>query len=465
MKREIFREYDIRGVVGEDITATEARLIGQALVQYLVRHGEKKGPIVVGNDHRLSSPDLAEALGAGICSTGWDVIYIGTVPTPAYYFALKSLNARGGIMITASHNPPEFNGFKVNHGRDSLFGDTIKELYDLIQIGQYPRGTGRSTTKDILGQYRQEITDRFQLDRPLKVVVDAGNGTAGLVAPAVLETLGCEVKPLFCDLDGHFPNHHPDPTVVANLQDLIAEVRQTKADLGIGYDGDADRIGVVDEHGAIIWGDRLLALFATDLLTRHPGAKIIFEVKCSLALEETIASAGGVPIMYKTGHSLIKKKMKEEQALLAGEMSGHMFFSENYYGYDDAIYASALLTQIVSRQPKPLSELMRAIPLYPSTPEIRLNCPEHSKQAIVSSLTEHFRAHYPVIEVDGVRVLFKNGWGLVRVSNTQPLLVLRFEARTNEELEAIISVFKRELAQFDQLELSALSESFSGNTG
>jgi len=456
MKPEIFREYDIRGIVAEDITVNDAQLIGRALVQYLVCKGEKSGHIVVGHDNRLSSAELAKSVLEGICSTGWSGVFLGMVPTPVYYYALNKCDAAGGIMITASHNPPEFNGFKVNHGRDSLFGLQIQELYRIIQASEFPSGTGETSFQPMIEQYSREIMARVQLQRPIKVVVDAGNGTAGLVAPQTLEAIGCQVVPLYCQLDGRFPNHHPDPTVEGNLLDLIDLVRSSQADLGIGYDGDSDRIGVVDENGTIIWGDRLLALFAKDLLGRHPGATIIYEVKCSMALEQVIKSAGGVPIMTKTGHSLIKKKMKDEQALLAGEMSGHMFFAENYFGFDDAIYASAVLVKILSETPQSFSAVMKHIPQYPSTPEIRIPCPENQKSRVVSELKEKFQARYPIIDVDGVRVIFEHGWGLVRISNTQPLLVLRFEALTQEDLDTIIALFQSELSHYPELDLSAL---------
>ncbi|MFC1853361.1 phosphomannomutase/phosphoglucomutase [candidate division CSSED10-310 bacterium] len=453
---QIFREYDIRGLVDTEITPALAFAIGQAVVQYLHRRGESPGPIVVGHDHRLSSPDLAQAVIQGINKTGWNVRFIGEVPTPVYYFALATMPSKGGLMITASHNPPEYNGFKVNHGPDSLFGPQIKELYEIIQKNDYPQGRGTVSTVELRDKYLRDVLSRLKLHQKMKVVIDAGNGTAGLIAPQLLRDLGCDVFPLFCEPDGNFPNHHPDPTVEANLQDLITAVALHEADLGVAYDGDSDRIGVVDEQGHIIWGDRLLALYAQDLLARQKNAKIIFEVKCSTVLPEIIKQAGGIPIMYRAGHSLIKKKMKEEQALLAGEMSGHMFFAENYYGYDDALYASAKLVEILSRKAAPFSTVMKDIPLYPSTPELRISCPEDKKTDVVSKTKAIFRQKNKIIDIDGVRVIFDQGWGLLRASNTQAILVLRFEAFTKTALKEIIRTFHHELTQFNELDLTPL---------
>lgn len=457
MNPEIFREYDIRGTVGREITEETATLVSKALVQYLTQEGKTTGTIIVGHDNRLSSPELAKAAIKGIISTGWDVILIGTVPTPVYYYFLAKSKAEGGMMITASHNPPEFNGFKVNRGKDSLYGKQIKQLYTIIKNNSFPEGQGKLSSKNIIEQYIQDIQQRFIIQKPLKIVVDAGNGTAGAVAPQLLTNLGCEVIPLFCELNGNFPNHHPDPTVTNNLISLQKEIKEQHADFGVAFDGDSDRIGVVDEHGTIIWGDRLLALFAKDLLSRHPKATIIFEVKCSLALSETITKAGGNPIMYKAGHSLIKQKMRNTGALLAGEMSGHMFFSENYFGYDDAIFAAALLCQILSKSNSTLSEIMKDIPSYPSSPEIRIDCQENKKSEVINRMFDSFKNDYEIIDVDGVRVIFENGWGLIRASNTQPILVLRFEAKSDEALQKIVNIFKEEISKISFLDASQIA--------
>ena len=356
-------------------------------------------------------------------------------------------------MVTGSHNPPEMNGFKVAVGKSTLYGPQITELYEMIQRGDLAHGQGRSTTREIIPDYLAAIRSRITLQRPLQVVVDAGNGTSGPIAPGLLRDLGCEVTGLFCELDGRYPNHHPDPTRVDAMQALIAEVKRARADVGIAYDGDADRIGVVDDEGQIIWGDRLLALLSREVLAHLPGAPIIFEVKCSQALVEEIETLGGRPIMWMTGHSLIKEKMKEEHAPLGGEMSGHMFFADEYLGYDDAIYASCRVLRLLSRQERPLSALMAEIPSYPNTPEIRVDCADEVKFRVVQEIGDAFRGKYDTVDVDGVRVLFGDGWGLLRASNTQPVLVLRFEARTAERLREIQAMFAERLKRYPEVRL------------
>lgn len=431
---EIFREYDIRGVVDPELDSATCVLLGKGLGTALVRSGAKD--MVLGRDIRLSSDRIRDDLVEGLVSTGLNVIDLGVVPTPGLYYGLYTLGVGGGIMITGSHNPAEYNGFKTSIGTDSIHGEKIQEVRRLIEAGDFETGAGRVEERRILPEYLGRVTEGVSPEHGLTVVVDAGNGAAGPHAPAILETLGCTVHKIYCEPDGRFPNHHPDPTVAENLADLIAKVKETGSDLGIAFDGDSDRIGVVDEKGNIIWGDRLLALYARQVLADGPTS-IIFEVKCSKGLSEDIEAHGGTPVMWRTGHSLIKEKMKETGAQLAGEMSGHMFFKHRWYGFDDALYAAARLVEIVANEDAPLSEIMATIPSYPSTPEIRMPCPEEHKFAIVKEITEMYRKDHPVIDVDGARIDFGDGWGLVRASNTTPLLVLRFEADTEERLAQI----------------------------
>lgn len=433
---EIFREYDIRGVVGRDLTPEVVRLLGRGYAAYLRRQGGRR--VSLGFDARPSSLEFRDAIAQGMVESGLDVVDIGMVPTPVLYFSLFHLEVDGGVMITGSHNPPEFNGFKLGVGKTTIYGAQIQEVRQIIERGDFVEGTGSLARAEVLPAYLQAVKERVgPFARRLKVVVDAGNGTGGLTGPRLLRDLGADVVELYCEVDGTFPHHHPDPTVPAYLQDLIATVRRERADVGVAYDGDADRLGVVDEEGDIIWGDQLLILFGREILARQPGATIIFEVKCSQALPEEIAKAGGRPLMWKTGHSLIKNKMKEEGAPLAGEMSGHLFFADEYFGYDDAVYASCRLVRLLARSPKSLHALLADVPKYHSTPEMRLDCPDEEKFRVVAEVAAHFRERYETIEVDGVRVLFGDGWGLVRASNTQPVLVVRFEARTPERLKAI----------------------------
>lgn len=430
MNPNIFREYDIRGLHETDLTPEVVTHIGQALGTELLRRGEST--ICVGRDVRLSSPRLRDNLTDGLLSTGIDIVDIGMAPTPAVYFGIQYLNTGGGVQITGSHNPLEYNGFKMTHRTASIYGEQIQHLRELIERRDFESGAGNLKELDILDDYLSDIASRVHFAKPLKVVVDAGNGCASELAPKLLRSLGCEVVELYCEIDGSYPNHLPDPTVLKYLQDLIALVKETGADLGIGYDGDADRIGVIDNQGNIVPGDRLLAIFARDILTRKPGSSIIFDVKCSQALPEDISAHGGVPVMWKTGHSLIKSKMKETGAPAAGEMSGHIFFSEKFRGYDDAIYASARLIDILTHDGRPLSEVDSSIPKYVSTPEIRVEATDDEKFQIVDELVTYFKdeTDHRVVDVDGVRVEFGDGWGLVRASNTQPVLVMRFEAKT-----------------------------------
>jgi len=370
---------------------------------------------------------------------------IGVCPTPVFYFSLFHLNRDGGAMITGSHNPPEFNGFKLCSGKETLHGEQIQELRRIIESQNFIRGQGALFRQEILPAYRQFMAQNIRLQRKIKVVVDSGNGTAGLVAPAILRDLGCEVIDLYTEVDGRFPNHHPDPTIPEYMQALIAKVRETGAEVGIGYDGDADRIGAVDHNGNIIWGDQLMILFSRQVLRDHPGATIVSEVKCSQNLYDDIARNGGRGIMGRAGHSLLKKQMKEEKALLGGEMSGHILFADRYFGYDDAIYASCRLVEILSRTEKRIPDLLSDVPQAFNTPEIRVDCPDDRKFLIAEKVKESFRNEYPIVDVDGVRVIFPDGWGLVRASNTQPILVLRFEARTPERLREIRSLVEKKV--------------------
>jgi phosphomannomutase/phosphoglucomutase len=453
MNPAIFREYDIRGVAERDFDAGFAFQLGQAYGALMRVQGRQR--VAVGRDCRLTSEQYATALRQGICVTGLDVLDVGVCPTPLLYFALHYYDLDGGIQVTGSHNPPEHNGFKICVGKTTIHGEEIQALRTLLERGVFPAGHGQETSALIIAPYQEFIIDHFgAFSREVPVVVDAGNATAGPVAPAILRALGCRVTELFCELDGRFPNHHPDPTIPENMAPLIAKVQETGAEVGVAYDGDADRLGLVDRHGRLIWGDEMLVLFSRDILQRHPGATIVSEVKCSQRLFDDIALNGGKPIMWKAGHSLLKAKMRETGALLGGEMSGHICFADGYFGYDDAIYASCRALDIVSRAGKGLSELLADLPPAVATPEIRVDCPDDLKFRIADKVRDHFHGRFETVDIDGVRVKFPHGWGLVRASNTQPILVLRFEAQTKEQLaeyqtlvEGVVERVKRELAQ------------------
>jgi phosphomannomutase/phosphoglucomutase len=434
----IFRQYDIRGIVDRDLTTEAATAIGRAYATMLSNRGIT-GAVSVGRDNRPSGGVLRDALVEGLTSAGADVIDIGVVPTPLLYWSLHHLPVVGGIQITGSHNPPEYNGFKLCVGHESLHGDGIIGLRDLISSDRFSSGAGSVRSERVIDRYVDDIVARTgPLKQRLKVIIDCGNGVGALVAKHLFDRLGVDASYIFCESDGTFPNHHPDPTVVENLHDIIREVKARRADLGIAFDGDADRIGVVDGEGGIVWGDHILILYARDVLARTgTGQPIIFDVKCSQALPHAIEAAGGKPIMWKTGHSLIKEKMKQLHAPLAGEMSGHMFFSEGFYGHDDALYGAARLLRIVAAAGKSIPELLSDVPKFVSTPEIRVDCPDEIKFEVVDRAVKYFRARHDVIDVDGVRVLFGDGWGLIRASNTQPVLVTRYEALTQERLDAI----------------------------
>jgi phosphomannomutase/phosphoglucomutase len=465
----LFREYDIRGIVGNELTERVAEQIGRAYATMSKEHGVKT--VSVGRDGRPSSPALRDSLISGITAGGLNVVDIGVCPTPVLYFSLFQLPVDGGVMITGSHNASEYNGFKLCIGKEAIHGEEIQRLRKVMEAGRFSEGRGTVSERPLIPDYLAYLKKNFAsviVDRKaagLHVVIDCGNGAAALVAKDALEQLGCRVTGLYCDLDGRFPNHHPDPTVVENLQDLIKTVKETGADVGIGYDGDADRIGAIDERGHILWGDRLMVIYSRDILASRPGSTILSEVKASQSLYDDIAKHGGRPIMWKTGHSLIKAKMKEEAAVLAGEMSGHMFFADRYFGYDDAIYASCRLVEILAKSGQPLSSLLEGLPQTSVTPEIRVDCADSIKFELVQQvqarfqalLAEQTRSRRPqghagsaltirdVVTIDGVRVIFEDGWGLVRASNTQPALVLRFEASSPEHLTAIRSAVESEL--------------------
>jgi phosphomannomutase / phosphoglucomutase len=440
ISRAIFREYDIRGIAGKDLTEEVAAAVAGAYAAFLAERGVK-GALAVGRDNRPSGEGLHRALVGGLLASGVDVVDVGVVPTPLAYWSQHNLAVVGGIQITGSHNPPEYNGFKLGLDTSSIYGADIQHIYELALAGKFPRGKGTLRGEQVIDRYIDDIAARVgKLRRALKVVIDCGNGAGALVAPKLFPKLGIKPRYLFCESDGTFPNHHPDPTVPKNLEALIAAVKQDQADIGIAFDGDADRIGVIDHTGEIIWGDYLLIIYARDALARTgKGQSIVFDVKASQALPEAIEKAGGIPVMWKTGHSLIEEKMHETHAPVAGEMSGHMFFAEGFYGFDDALYGAARLLRIVAESGKTVRDLLADVPRFVSTPEIRLDCPDDKKFGIVEEAQKYFGAKYKVNTVDGARVLFGDGWGLIRASNTQPVLVMRFEARTKEQLEKIRS--------------------------
>ena len=437
----IFREYDIRGLHEAELSDEVAVAVGRAFGTLVAREGGAR--VALGRDVRPSSERLARGVEHGLTTCGLSVERVGVVPTPALYYAVSQTGPDAGLQVTGSHNPPEFNGFKMTRRVRPVFGAEIQEMRVMIERNAFAAAAapGRGSDVPVLPAYQEVLVERCRSPRGLTVVMDCGNGCAGTVVPGVFERMGHRVQPLFAELDGRFPNHLPDPTVPALLKDLIAEVRRSGADLGIGFDGDADRIGAVDANGRMVFGDQLLALFARDVLERVPGAEILFDVKCSQGLIEDIQAHGGRPVMWKTGHSLLKSRLHEIGAPLAGEMSGHMFFKEGYFGFDDALFAAGRLLQYVARTGRSFAELVDTIPRYFSTPETRLPCPEDRKFAVVETLKREFVDRYRVIDIDGVRVEFGDGWGLARASNTQPVIVVRFEARSPERLEEIRSIF------------------------
>ena len=439
----IFRAYDIRGVVPQTLTAETAYWIGRAIGAESLAKGEPH--VSVGRDGRLSGPELVERLIQGVADSGCKVSDVGLVPTPALYYAANVLAGKSGVMLTGSHNPSNYNGFKIVIAGDTLANEQIQALHTRLKTNDLTWGEGSIERVDILSRYADVITRDIKLAKPLKVVVDCGNGAAGVIAPQLIAALGCEVIPLFCEVDGNFPNHHPDPGKPENLVDLIAKVKETGADLGLAFDGDGDRVGVVTNTGSIVFPDRLLMLFARDVLVRNPAAEIIFDVKCTRRLTPLIKEYGGRPLMWKTGHSLIKKKMKQTGALLAGEMSGHIFFKERWFGFDDGIYSAARLLEILSKEQSSAEELFETFPNDISTPEININVTDESKISIIEALTDAQWGDAELTTIDGVRVDYPEGWGLVRASNTTPVLVLRFEADTDAELQRIKDVFHAQL--------------------
>jgi phosphomannomutase/phosphoglucomutase len=452
MNAHIFREYDIRGLVDKDLTVEVVELLGKGLGTVVRRQGGRS--IVVGRDCRESSTRFRDALCRGLTSTGLNVLDVGVVPTPLTYFAANTLPVDGLAMITGSHNPPEYNGFKIGAGKTTFHGHEIQALRKLIEARDFETTTlpGTVNPYDIITPYNHFVRQTVKVGRKgMKIVIDAGNGTGGAIAVPLFESMGFDVVPLFCEMDATFPNHHPDPTVVENMQDLIAAVKREKAEVGIAYDGDSDRIGVVDDQGNILWGDQIMILFSRYVLKDSPGAAIVGEVKCSYTLYDDIAQKGGKPVMWKAGHSLIKAKMKEEHAELAGEMSGHIFFKNRYFGFDDAVYSSARLLEILTHEKQKLSELLADVPKTYASPELRVDTVEEKKFEIVKRATEWLRqAGHALVDVDGVRVTFPDGWGLIRASNTQPILVLRFEAKTPERLEEIRQLIEGTVAKMQR---------------
>ncbi len=436
MLSKVFREYDIRGIVGTEITDPDVSALGRAFGTYMAREG--KGRVVVGRDCRLSSDRYRDLLVGGLLQSGMDVVDIGVCPTPVFYFAIRHLDREGGMMITASHNPPEYNGFKVCNGFDTIAGDEIKKLARILESGDFTSAEGSLDHFDIVTPYIDFVTENIRLESGLRVGIDGGNATGGPVATAIIEKLGCEIYPIYCDMDGTFPNHEPDPTVMENVADLRKLVLREGLDVGIAYDGDSDRLGVIDHRGEIVFGDKLMIIFAREILSRRPGSVFISEVKCSKTLYDDIERHGGVAIMWKTGHSLIKAKMKEAGAQLAGEMSGHIFFKDRYFGFDDGIYSSCRLLEILSRTKKRIPELLDDVPQTFTTPEIRVECADEIKFEVVERAKREFKEkNLKIIDIDGARITFPDGWGLVRASNTQPVLVLRYEAETPERLDEI----------------------------
>lgn len=432
LKNTIFREYDIRGIADRDLLSEDIEQLGRAVGTYLRRRCGRR--INLGRDCRLSGQRLHDALLAGLMEAGCEVTDIGVVPTPLLYYSVYKFGVDGGIMITGSHNPSDYNGFKMMAGKAAVYGQDIQDIQALTQSGDFTGGEGSVVERDVITPYVEEIAGMFAFSRRVKVVFDAGNGTAGPTLKRLLERLNVEAVEMFFEMDGRFPNHHPDPTVEENLEMLKRAVAAEGAEMGIAFDGDSDRIGAIDEKGEVVWGDQLMLIYAREILKRKPGSTFIGEVKCSRLMYEEIEKLGGKAIMYKTGHSLIKTKMKQEHAELAGEMSGHIFFADRYYGYDDALYAACRLIEIVADSGEALSRQLAGMPKLVNTPEIRVDWPDETKFAVVERVKEHFRATHGVNDVDGVRVSFEKGWGLMRASNTQPVLVMRFEAETPEQL-------------------------------
>lgn len=447
---DIFREYDIRGNVEKDFPDHIVIKLGKAFGTAIKRAGGRE--IAISGDIRLTTPNLINCFKSGVLTTGIDVINLGLLPTPVNYFSMFHLGVFGAVQITGSHNPPEYNGFKFSIDKKPFFGSDIQSLYTIIETNDYDEGEGSEARYKILKNYQKMILEKIKIEKPMRIVMDCGNAAACINAPEIFKALGVEVKELFCDPDGSFPNHHPDPSVEENLKDLVQEIKKGSYDLGIAFDGDGDRIGVVDEKGEIIWSDQLLSIFLPEVIKN--GEDILFDVKCSQSLKDMILKYGGNPVMWKTGHSLIKKKMMELNCKLGGEMSGHIFFADDYYGYDDATYVAARLVQLLSRTDKKLSELSSIVPTYYSTPELRMEAEnDKEKFRITKEAVNYFTKNYDCVTIDGVRVKFNDGWGLVRASNTQPVIVCRFEASTPERKIEIQNLIMNKLKEFGQLEL------------
>ena len=452
----IFRAYDVRGTYPDQLNREVVEALGQAIGTYARQQGQST--VVTARDGRLSGPDLQDALNQGLMLAGIDVIDVGMVPTPVLYFGALTLGTGSGVMVTGSHNPPDYNGFKMMIGGHTLYGDDIQGLYEAIQAGDLVEGKGSISEADALTPYLEQVVSDIRLEKPLRIAIDCGNGVAGVCAQTLFEQLGCDVVPLYTDVDGTFPNHHPDPSKPKNLVDLIATVETQHCDVGLAFDGDGDRVGVITEQGESIFADRLMMLLSEDVLSRNAGATVIYDVKCSRHLGPVIERAGGEPLMWKTGHSLVKAKMKETGALLAGEMSGHIFFKERWLGFDDGLYTAARLLEIFAKSDHSASSLFDAIPDDVSTPELNIEVPDTEKFAIVERVAAIIKAEgFPLSTIDGVRVDLDSGWGLIRCSNTTPNLVLRFEAESNEALEAIQSTMLKALKKAEPtLELESL---------
>jgi len=452
LNQYIFREYDIRGKVSDDFPPELVEALGKGFGTYIKRGGGQE--IALSGDIRLTTPDLMEQFKTGVLSTGVDVINIGILPTPANYYSMFSLGVAGAVQITGSHNPPEFNGFKLSRDKKAVFGEAIQEIRVIIEKEDYETGEGTEASYDILTKYKRMIASKIDIKKPMKVVMDCGNAAGAICAPEIFKNLNVDLTELYCDVDGTFPNHHPDPTVKENLVDLIDLVKKGSYDIGLAFDGDADRVGVVDETGDIVWADQLIALFLPEVV--EEGDEILYDVKCSQALEEMIVKYGGKPVMWKTGHSLIKQRMSELNCKLGGEMSGHIFFADDYFGYDDAIYVAARIVQTLSRTDQKLSQLKAELPKYYSTPEIRLEAEsDEEKFRIAKEAVAYFTENYDCSTVDGVRIKFGDGWGLVRSSNTQPVIVCRFEANTAERMEEIQSIVMNKLQEIGTLKVDA----------
>ncbi len=448
----IFREYDIRGKVADDFQDEVVQALGRAFASVVKRRGGRK--LALSGDVRLTTPGLKEHFKAGALAAGIDVVDIGILPTPGNYLSVFHFDdLDSACQITGSHNPPEFNGFKLTQDTRAFYGPDIQELRRIIEEEDYESGQGVASEYDFLPEYIETVVSRASLHRPMRIAVDSGNAAAALCAVEIYEKLGCEVTPLFCDVDGTFPNHHPDPTVTKNLEDLQQEIRKGGYDVGLAFDGDADRLGVLDENGEVVWADYQMILFAKDVI-KSKEDHIIFDVKCSQALEEKIEEYGGTPVMYKTGHSNIKDKMRELKSPFSGEMSGHLFFADRYYGFDDAIYNGARMLELLSKSERPISEMVAELPKYYSTPEMRLSCPTDSEKFKIAEMAhEYFMANYDCVDVDGVRIRFGDGWGLVRASNTQPVIVCRFEAKTQERMLEIQKLVIDKIQEFGDISL------------